>query len=106
MLPKSKIPTKLVDFDGEKVTVKGLTRNQVKRMTDVANNAPEACDAITISMSTGESEADVEAWLETASFNDSQKLIEAILELSGLGDSPKDSNENSSSDSETPSSSS
>lgn len=97
-LPKrSVIPTKQVDFDGEKVEVRGLTRNEAKRIADVANSAPEYCDVIAIALGCDVTEAEAEEWLNTASLDDSTKLVHAILELSGLtDDTPKDSKEPSS----------
>lgn len=95
-LPKSKVPTKLLDFDGEKVSVKGLTRAETVRIGQLANSAPEYVDTVVIALGCDVTEAEAEEWLKTAALQDTQRLVEAVLELSGLGDeTPKGLSENS-----------
>lgn len=70
--------------DGAVVTVRGLTMLEVE-----AINKTGKIVAMSIAYATGESVEEVEAFLAERTYGDSQKVCDAIQELSGLGEAAR-----------------
>lgn len=81
-LPKAKCPTDVVDVDGERVEVRGLTRGEVKTMTEFKDE--NLVDPYVVSCGVGVSATEAAEWLKDASMVGSQSVIVKILELSGM----------------------
>lgn len=80
-LPKGQIPTTKVELSGGDVEICGLNLSQSRLAGKLQN---EARIIAAISYATGETRAEVKEWLETAPAGDATKLINAIMDVSGL----------------------
>lgn len=81
MLPKGKLSRVTVELSGGPVEVHSLTLAQSR----IAGNLEgEARIVAAIVFATGFEKPDVEAWLEDAPAGDATKLINAIMDASGL----------------------
>lgn len=82
MLPEIKQRTETVPVAGELVTIRSLSVFEVRRLKD--NPDPQAADALCISLATGASEEEAQAWLESIPADDAVGLMAAIFQLTGL----------------------
>ena len=84
-LPKSVAATAVVvELSGGPVEVKrGLSIGEARMLRKLRD---DQADILTISLGTGESREDVQAWHDdpSTSAGDVQKLLDVILEMSGL----------------------
>lgn len=86
-LPKTSLPTQVVQVAGQDVQIRGMSRAEVHKIgTDL-----EAAEAVVISFACDVTVEEAQAWLGSTSADDAQVLIEAVIALSGLGDAPKGS---------------
>lgn len=87
-LPKIKLPTKEVLLsDGSAVEVRGLTRLEVQEIHALGKEDESKFDPVLLSLGAGVSSEDAAAWIKATPFGDVEKLLKAILDLSGLEDS-------------------
>ena len=82
-LPKGRINTTKVELSGGEVEIHGLTLSQSRIAADL-----DGMDRVVaaIAFSTGTDKPDVEEWLETVPASDATKLINAIMDVSGLSE--------------------
>lgn len=92
-LPKSKVGTKTLTLGGEQVEVRGLLRSELAQVLAPSNgeggDTPEArerCDALTVAIGCGATEEEAAEWMATAPAGHVVRVIEAVMELSGMGD--------------------
>lgn len=91
-LPKSKVGTRTLTLGGEPVEVRGLLRRELAEMlAPVAEGsedpaARERCDALAIAFGLGVTEEEAAEWMAEAPGGYVIKVIEAVMELSGMGD--------------------
>lgn len=89
-LPKAKCPTETILVDGTAVELTGLTRGQLHALNRSAED-PQVFEAVLVGFGCGVTQAEAAAWLEEAGSEQAQPIIDKLMELSGLGDAPKDS---------------
>jgi hypothetical protein len=83
-LPTVATKTKKVRLsDGSTVTVRGLTRAQALAMAELDEDAAKIEPAL-LAAGTGSAPEEAQKFYDTAPFADTQKLVEAIMALSGL----------------------
>jgi hypothetical protein len=82
-LPKGRLNTAKVELSGGEVEICGLNLAQSRAAGKLQN---EARIIAAISYATGDTRAEVKEWLETAPAGDATKLLNAITEVSGLGE--------------------
>lgn len=82
-LPKGRIDTRKVELSGGEVEIFGLTIAQ-SRIAGTLDG--EASIVAAISFATREPKEDVAAWVAEAPAGDVTKLLNAITEVSGLGE--------------------
>lgn len=81
MLPKGNLATRKVELSGGEVEVHGLSFGQ-SRIAGELEGVERIIAAV--SFATGTPKEEVEAWLESAPAGDASKLLDAIMDLSGL----------------------
>lgn len=91
-LPKSKVGTKTLVLGGDEVEVRGLLRNELVAMLAPINEegadpdeARERCDVLAVAMGCGATEAEAAEWMASAPAGHVVRVIEAVMELSGMG---------------------
>lgn len=91
-LPKSKVGTKTLTLGGEKVEVRGLLRRELTEALAPVGEAPddeaarERTDVLTVALGVGVTEAEAAAWMADAPGGHVVQIIQAVMELSGMGD--------------------
>ena len=93
---KSKCPTREVDVDGEKITVRGLTRSEqhslaplADAVTSEAPGALVALDAAVLAYGCSVTREEAAVWLQDGSAAAATALLDTIGELSGMGEGSK-----------------
>jgi hypothetical protein len=91
-LPKSKVGTRTLVLGGEKVEVRGLLRRELGEvLAPVADgtddpSARERCDALTVALGCQVTEEEAAEWMAAAPGGHVVLVIQAVMELSGMGD--------------------
>lgn len=82
-LPKGRINTAKVELSGGEVEIRGLTLGQSRISADL-----EGMDRViaAIVFATGTDKPEVEEWLESVPASDATKLLDAIMNVSGLSE--------------------
>lgn len=83
ILPKGNLPTITVTLSGGDVKLKSLTLSQSKIVGGLKG---DAMIVAAIAFATGETRANVKAWLEEVPAGDGKKLLAAVTEVSGLNE--------------------
>lgn len=90
-LPKSRVGTKTLTIGGEPVEVRGLLRSEVGVMLAPLHEegadeaaARERCDVLAVAMGLGVTEDEAAGWMAEAPAGHVIKVIEAVMELSGM----------------------
>ena len=93
-LPKAKLPVEVLTIDGEEYVVRGLTRGEVKSLGADGEMTEELAvdfECRLLALACGVPIADAVEFQADAPFVVYRQVIEAAIELSGLGDVPKGS---------------
>lgn len=88
-LPRIELPTDTVNVGGEEIAVRGLSRKEVLSLSKHTAD-PEKADVLAVSWGCNVSEQDAEEWLDCSPSGITIEVISKIMELSGMGDIPKD----------------
>lgn len=92
-LPKSKVGTRRLNLGGEEVEVRGLLRRELTEVLAPVGETPddpaarERCDVLTVALGCGVTEAEAAEWMESAPGGHVVLIIQAVMELSGMGES-------------------
>lgn len=82
-LPTGRLATRKVELSGGEVEVRALTLAQSRIAGQLEDVERIVC---AVSFSTGTPKEDVEAWLESAPAGDATKILNAIMDVSGLSE--------------------
>lgn len=82
-LPRPGIPESVVTIGDQEVKVRGLTQRQGRALRD--HPSEQEADALCIAWGTGEDVAEARAFMEEVGAIYTQKLINTIMSLSGMG---------------------
>lgn len=82
-LPKVTPPTRTIELSSASITLRGLSRGEAVRMANHGEDVA-ALEADLISCATDVPMAEAREWHNTAPSADVQKIVEAVISLSGL----------------------
>jgi hypothetical protein len=83
-LPVVSLPRDTVEVHGEKVEVRGLSRAEAFKLTQAFPGNPDAAEAFLIACGAGVTEDEARAWREATDPTSVGKVVDRIVELSGL----------------------
>lgn len=84
MLPEIKQRTEAIDIEGTLVTIRSLTIYEVRRLKNHPDE--DGADALAVSLATGATQEEAQAWLEAIPADAAVTLMAAVFRLSGLTD--------------------
>lgn len=88
-LPKAKCPTRTLDVGGEPLELTGLTRGQLHAVNAAGAGDPAKFEISLVGFACGVTYDEAAEWLDSIPAGIAQEVVEAAMELSGLGDVPK-----------------
>lgn len=85
MLPSVPLPSTEVEIGGQKIQVRSLSRKDLVHLASTLKDDPDSQENFSIAVATGVTLEDAAKWRETTGFAEVQKLLDAIVEVSGTG---------------------
>ena len=88
ILPHIPLPTDEVELAGTTIKITSLSRSQVLKLNNFANN-PDEAETFILACGTGITEEEAAEWRNSVDPLTAGKLIDAIILLTGLADDSK-----------------